>query len=181
MQKIAVLFARSDSIYKKYFDLDVYDEERDARTFDRAVAVIAHPPCRLFGKLKQFSKAPPAEKLLAYDALQHVKRCGGILEHPSFSSLWTEKNLPSPGVIDSVGGFTMPILQSWFGHKAPKATWLYIVGISPGELPPYPMQLGIPTGRISNNGSMKFREGTPIELAKWLVKIAQLIEDKKHV
>jgi hypothetical protein len=172
---VAILYARKNSIYKSLPGVSVFDENRDARTFSNDMPVVAHPPCRLFGKLKHFSKAPAAEKQLAYDAVQRVKLCGGVLEHPAFSTLFEEMTLPLPGV--SIGNsFTFPILQSWFGHKAPKATWLYINGITPSQLPPFPLQLGVPSGRISNTGSMKVREGTPIQLAEWLILVANLCD-----
>lgn len=167
----AVLYARKNSIYKTIEGLQVYDEKRDARTFNNDLPVIAHPPCRLFGRLKHFSNAPAAEKQLAYHAIESIKKCGGVLEHPAFSTLWSEMDLPLPGVFKG-NGFTYPILQSWFGHKCPKATWLYINGISPGELPSVPFELGIPTGRISKTGSMKVREGTPLDLALFLKEVA---------
>lgn len=170
----AVLYARKNSIYKTLPNLDVYDEIRDARTFTGRLPIIAHPPCRLFGKLKHFSKAPIEEKQLAYHAVDLIRVNGGVLEHPSWSLLWFEKNLPLPGVIDSHGGFTLPILQSWFGHKCAKATWLYIKGINPNDLPPIPYKLGVPTERIGDSGSMLTREGTPLELALYLTSIANL-------
>lgn len=172
MYQVAALYVRKNSIYNTLPGVITFDQKRDARTFLNDMPVIAHPPCRLFGKLKHFSKAPAAEKLLAYHAVETIKKCGGVLEHPAFSSLWTEMNLPSPGVIDADGGFTFPILQSWFGHSCPKSTWLYINGVSPADLPDLPFELGIPSGRISHTGSMKVREGTPIELAIFLKEVA---------
>ena len=168
----AVLYARKNSIYKTLEGADVYDVERDARTFNYDLPLIAHPPCRLFGRLKQFSKAPIEEKQLAYHAVDAIQKCGGVLEHPAWSTLWTEKNLPLPGVKDEFGGFTLPILQSWFGHKCAKATWLYIVGINPTDLPSLSFKLGVPKERIGDSGSMLTREGTPIELALFLRDIA---------
>lgn len=43
---VAVLFARADSIYKGLPGVDVYDADRDARTFPGGCPVVAHPPCR---------------------------------------------------------------------------------------------------------------------------------------
>lgn len=168
----AVLYARNNSIYKSFPSADVYDLTRDARTFPNDLPIIAHPPCRLFGRLKQFSKADISEKLLAYHAVDAIQKCGGVLEHPAWSSLWREKNLPLPGVKDELGGFTLPILQSWFGHKCAKATWLYIVGINPSDLPTISFKLGVPKERIGDSGSMLTREGTPLELASFLRDIA---------
>ena len=42
---VAVLFARADSVYKTLPGVDVYDIERDARTYDGPWPVVAHPPC----------------------------------------------------------------------------------------------------------------------------------------
>ncbi len=172
---VAVLYARKNSVYKSISGCDVFDIFRDARNYKGDLPVIAHPPCRLWGRLRTFSTAPVQEKLLAHHAVDLVRFNGGVLEHPAWSTLWPAAGLPLPGVRDPFGGFTYPILQSWFGHKAPKATWLYIVGINPSDLPSFPFELGIPPGRISNSGSMKLREGTPEQLALWLISVAKLI------
>jgi len=50
--RTAILFARKDSIYKQLPRTDVYDLERDARTFTGGRVVIAHPPCRAWGRLR---------------------------------------------------------------------------------------------------------------------------------
>lgn len=168
---LSVLYARSDSVYKKLPVCDVFDLARDARTFSGSTPVIAHPPCRLWGRLRTFSTAPESEKELAFHAVDCVRRNGGILEHPASSKLWPAAGLPLPGVRDSFGGFTLPVLQSWWGHKAPKATWLYIVGLEPRDLPAIPFELGAPSGRIENFCT-KQREATPEALALWLVDLA---------
>lgn len=172
MKTVAVLFAREDSIYKSFASADVYDMERDARTFRGGLPVVAHPPCRAWGRLRHFAKPRFDEEALAFFAVDNVRLNGGVLEHPAGSLLWTAARLPLPGERDQFGGFTMPILQSWFGHKAPKNTWLYIVGIEPSQIPSFPMQLGKPLGRIQDNGSKKFREATPQQMAVWLLDVA---------
>jgi hypothetical protein len=169
--QVAVLFARKSSVYKTLHGVDVYDEERDARTYEGSAPVVAHPPCRGWRRLAHFAKIQPGEKALALFAVQQVRRCGGVLEHPADSKLWEAAGLPQPGETDSYGGWTFPILQSWWGHRAPKATWLYIKGCAPSRLPDYPMALGIPDGRIENMGKAE-REATPLPLALWLVELA---------
>jgi len=171
MKTVAVLYARKNSFYKSIPVCDVFDLDRDARTYNSTLPVIAHPPCRLWGRLSHMSKAPESERALAYHAVDSVRANGGVLEHPSFSSLWPAAHLPFPGIRDHLGGFTLPILQSWWGHEAPKSTWLYILGLEPRDVPPIPFLLGIPPGRIDRS-SMKVREGTPINLAFWLVDLA---------
>jgi hypothetical protein len=87
MTGIAVLFARKDSIYKSFPDCDVYDIERDALTWPGGMPCIAHPPCRLWGKLRHFSTAPQSEKALGHWAIKQVRQWGGIAEHPASSGL----------------------------------------------------------------------------------------------
>ena len=83
--KIAILFARSDSIYHQ-LDADVWDEDRDARQFPGGVQVVAHPPCRAWGRLRRFAKPAPHEKDLARFAVAQVRRWGGVLEHPALAA-----------------------------------------------------------------------------------------------
>lgn len=76
MMDVAVLFARADSIYKTLPGCDVYDIDRDARTFPGGMPVVAHPPCRMWGKLRQFAKGRPDEKDLARFAVAMVRQWG---------------------------------------------------------------------------------------------------------
>jgi hypothetical protein len=140
---IAVLFARQDSRYKELDGYDVYDIDRDARKFDEDYPVIAHPPCRAWGRLSHMANPRPDEKDLAWFALRMVRKNGGVLEHPKGSKLWKEAVLPMPGEFpDEFGGFTILIDQYHFGHVARKWTHLYIVGIEPKDLPEIPIRGG---------------------------------------
>ena len=56
---VAVLFARSDSVYKTLPGCDVWDKERDARCFAGNEKIVAHPPCRGWGKLRKLAKPEP--------------------------------------------------------------------------------------------------------------------------
>lgn len=172
-KRVAVLFARSRSVYSRVPGCDVWDAARDARHYFGNLPVIAHPPCRAWGRLKGQAKPRPDERQLSFFAVDAVRRCGGVLEHPAASSLWPAAGLPQPGEVDEFGGFTFPILQSWFGHRAPKATWLYIVGTSARNLPEIPFELGIPAHRVEMMGRSE-RESTPFELATWLFAVAEL-------
>lgn len=62
---VAVLFARTNSVYKTLPDVEVYDIERDARTYDGPWPVVAHPPCRAWGRLRTFASPRPDERNLA--------------------------------------------------------------------------------------------------------------------
>jgi hypothetical protein len=182
--QVAVLFARADSIYKKLPGCDVYDMERDARTFAGGMPVVAHPPCRAWASLRHHAKPRDGEKDLAFFGINAVRENGGVLEHPWLSTLWDAAELPAPGFIDQWGGWTLPVDQNWFGHRARKRTRLYIVGISPKEIPGFPIVLGEAThtvGLWSGRNRETARpsiakweyEHTPPALAEWLVELAR--------
>lgn len=184
---VAVLFARADSIYKTMPGLDVFDAARDARTWGGGVPVVAHPPCRAWGRLRWNAKPRPDEKQLAVWAVDMVRAFGGVLEHPAGSTLWAACNLPWPGQgADKFGGWTLPIAQSWFGHRAEKRTFLYVVGCGPDAVPRMPMLLGqaervigCAHGRRAGDPGWRphvtkqEREATPEALARWLVELAR--------
>ena len=185
MKQVAVLFARADSIYKSMDECDVYDIERDARTWGGGLPVVAHPPCRSWGAFAMFAKPRHDERALAPWAIDQVRKYGGVLEHPYASKLWPELGLPEPGQVDEFGGWTLPIHQHWFGHRAEKKTRLYICGCKHYEIPDFPMILGEAShvigdvGRASNGTkrpevSKAEREHTPPELAQWLVDLARI-------
>lgn len=180
---IAVLFARKDSIYKTMPGLDVFDIERDARTFSGGMPVIAHPPCRAWGGFAFRAKPRPGEKDLAPFAVDVIRANGGVLEHPASSKLWPHCGLPDPGKFDKYGGWTLTIHQHTFGHRAEKATRLYIIGIDPRSIPPIPLRLDTPTHVIGDSGraaactkrpevSKAEREHTPPAFAAWLADLA---------
>lgn len=179
--QIAVLFARSDSNYKGIPGCDVWDEERDARKWPGGYPLIAHPPCRAWGRLRQFAKPREDEKALALFAVDQIRKFGGVLEHPECSSLWPAKGLPAPGARDEFGGWTLPVHQHWWGHRAEKSTWLYIVGCEPKNIPPIPLRIDRPTHCIRPTKSYPRlpsvtkaeREHTPPAFAEWLVELAR--------
>lgn len=184
---VAVLFARTDSVYKTLPGVDVWDIDRDARTWPGGCPVVAHPPCRAWGRLSHMAKPRPEEKALALLAVEHVRAWGGVLEHPSASKLWGAAGLPASGEgSDEFGGWTLPIHQHWFGHKAEKSTLLYIVGCEPHETPAMPLRLGkaeyviassLHRGKKATWARPEVpdaeREHTPPEMAAWLVELAR--------
>ena len=178
---VAALFARSDSIYKMLPDVEVYDMERDARTYDGPWPVVAHPPCRGWGAFSWRANVRPDERNLARLAVSLVRAYGGVLEHPAASRLWPDQRLPSPGERDQYGGFTLPIDQHWWGHKAEKATWFYVVGCEPRDMPAVPLALGEAAYVVQSRKREDYRphitkaerEHTPPELAEWLVAVAR--------
>lgn len=179
-----VLFCRADSVYKR-LGCDVYDFDRDALTWRGGVPVIAHPPCRSWGKLAYFSNPRPGEREAAVWAVDQVRRFGGVLEHPERSTLWEACSMPLPGQgFDYFGGWTLPVAQYWFGHEAMKLTWLYIVGVKPSDIPDFPLVLGdspkvVAPGRGSRGRrpsiSKSAREHTPLDFAIWLLDLVSLV------
>lgn len=136
---VAVLFARADSVYKTMPECDVFDETRDARRWRGGSRVIAHPMCRGWGRLRQFSHATEEERQHAVTAVWMIRASGGVLEHPEASGLWEYLGLPLPGRgRDCFGGYTIEIRQCDWGHPAEKLTWLYIVGCHVDDLPAMP-------------------------------------------
>ncbi len=129
-----------------------------------------------------------AERALALFALDQVRKFGGVLEHPRRSALWESAALPKPGAgVDRFGGFTLGVHQREFGHRAEKATLLYIVGLQPSLLPPVPLDLR-PAERIIGSPGIKRdgtrspkrpevskaeREATPEPFAIWLCEVAR--------
>lgn len=187
MIQIPVLFTRSDSIYKK-LGCDCYDKLRDARNYCGKFAVIAHPPCRSWGRLSHMAKPDPDEHELALFAIDIIQKNGGILEHPRSSKLFPD-HLPLPGQIDSFDGFTIYIDQFWYGHKARKRTLLYIVGCKISDLPSIPLRFDA-IEYIIGSGKNKHapkrpeiskadRERTPEKLALWMIETIQIIERNK--
>lgn len=170
---IAVLFARRDSIYKTVPGLDVWDEDRDARKWPGGAPVIAHPPCRLWGRLHHLAKSSDieAERALGLYAIGRVREFGGVLEHPEYSKLWKAGALPVPGSVDAWGGYTIMVRQSDWGHRAEKRTWLYVVGVGFCDLPAMPRQASIAFGLVELMGQRE-REATPPAFAAWLVELA---------
>jgi len=184
---IAVLFARQDSRYKQLKGYDVYDIDRDARNYNGSHPVIAHPPCRAWGRLSHMANPRPDEKQLAYFALEQVRKNGGVLEHPKGSKLWKEVPLPMPNEApDKFGGFTILIDQYHFGHVARKWTHLYIVGIKPEEVPPIPFREGSPwkticgiTGQPGRRCTQYEREYSPDGLIEFMTTICKKINNAK--
>jgi hypothetical protein len=186
MKTVAILFDRSDSIYKTLEGVDVWDIERDARNFAGGMPIVAHQPCRAWGQLAHMAKPRHDEKDLARFAVRVIRECGGVLEHPAKSKLWPDQALPEPGRRDKWGGFTIVVPQFWWGHLADKATRLYICGCGPGDLPPVPMVLGeaprtmdstrkelVAAGLQKPELLKKDREKTPPAFAEWLVELAR--------
>lgn len=194
MTEVAVLFVRQDSTYKRLPGCQCYDVNRNALTFPGGMPVVCHPPCRTWGSLRAFAKAPPDEPELAVWAVGQVRAEGGVLEHPAHSRLWRHLQMPEAGWLpDAWGGYTIEVDQFHWGHLARKRTWLYVCGCPYEELPPMPTRSGSPSHNVSSLSGRRGlspaerrahpswkpelgpnrRNKTPPAFAKWLCAVAR--------
>lgn len=143
---IAALYVENGGVYYGLSDVDPWDNNRDARLYDGPHPVVAHPPCKRWGRYWGGSPTTWPRLKLGDDggcfaaALASVRKWGGVLEHPEGSHAWRafELNLPPRcgGWItaDFQGGWTCCVEQGYYGHRSRKATWLYAHGFLPPSL-----------------------------------------------
>jgi len=182
---VAALFVLPDSIYKTIPGVDCYDAARDARrTFPGGLPVVAHPPCRQWGRLRHMALTDRREKELATWTVDVIRKEGGLLEHPAWSKLWEVLELPRPdGAPDAFGGYTLAVDQWRWDHPCRKPTWFYICGVEPGACPELPpLRSGRPLWVITDGPRRpdwqrviphSQRSVTPPDLAKWMVTAAR--------
>jgi hypothetical protein len=173
---IAVLCAQRRSVYHRMLGVDVYDIDRDARTFPGGMPVIAHPPCRAWSKhCAHQAKPDPGEKELGIWCAQQVKKWGGILEQPAGSRLWHATGLPDPG--EHLAGWSLwseSVWRAWWGYSMRKATWLLFSQIDPSHVK-WPLVLHNPglDRRREQVMSKNQRSKTAPAMAEWLVATAR--------
>ena len=139
---IAALFVESRGVYTGLPDVDPWDIKRDARLYAGPHPVVAHPPCQRWGRYWHGGPSVKERKTLGDDggcfasALASVRKYGGVIEHPEASHAWETFKLAAPpkfgGWIragDGIG-WTCCVEQGNYGHKARKATWLYVTGVN---------------------------------------------------
>ena len=184
---ITVLYVRDDSPYKEDPRVDAWDKTRDARKYTGPNKIIAHPPCRAWGRLSHMANPEPGEKELGIDAMASIWTNGGILEHPKGSRLFQYCGVPTDGSLDPYGGYVLEIDQWDFGHVARKATYLYINGVPRASLPPLPeVREGTPKRSIGGNvkGTTRCtqyqREYTPEALRNWMIEALTVGEDNNE-
>lgn len=137
---IAALFVMTDGSYSGYpRQIDLWDEERDARKYNGPYPVIAHPPCERWGRYAKGGPSAKVKRVIGDDdgcfesALASVRKWGGVLEHPEASHAFKRFGLPIPSwhggwtKYDEFGGRSCCVAQGNYGHLARKMTWLYCV------------------------------------------------------
>jgi len=143
---IAALFVEKNGIYFGLPNVDPWSLDRDARNYAGPHPVVAHPPCKRWGRYHGGAPRKPHQYKLGADAgafssaLFAVRTFGGVLEHPADSRAWDWFGLAAPlrkgGWVkaDAYGGWTCCVYQGHYGHMAGKATWLYAAGVELPEL-----------------------------------------------
>jgi len=144
---IAALYIDSKGPYAGRPDVDPWDEKRDARLYAGPWPVVCHSPCARWGRYHGGGPSARVRRVLGDDggcfaaALAAVRRWGGVLEHPEGSHAWRHFQLflpPKSGgwvAADLYGGWTCCVEQGHYGHRARKATWLYVDGVAGSDLP----------------------------------------------
>ncbi len=197
MSTVACLFIDAMGVYPGLPETDCWDIKRDARKYEGAAPVVAHPPCQLWGRFAHVNYArwggdhnkPGNDQGCFLSALNNVRRCGGVLEHPAFSDAWKHYGLPRPPGERPCSGWeggkddewVCEIWQSAYGHKARKRTWLFYRG-----KPPMAMrwdriegthQIGFhdQRGKARNKPTLAGRmaSATPPDLARALIQLAR--------
>lgn len=190
---VAALFVQADGCYANLPFVDAWPEDRDARNYDGNLPVVAHPPCQRWGNLaavnyKRYGgehNRPGNDGGCFAAALAHVRRCGGVLEHPRSSKAFAAHDITPPQGMGwqraFCGGWVCEVWQSAYGHRANKATWLYYYG----ENPPAELrwarivgthQVGYPDqrGKARNKPTLSSREAnaTPMRFRDALLRLA---------
>lgn len=146
---IAALFVEKGGVYYGLPDVDPWDVTRDARKYAGPHPVVAHPPCDRWCQQAQVNQARYGHRVgddggNFWWAKTMVEVYGGVLEHPALSLAWDRFKLkkPSPhggwtysGHTHAWVGWTAHVEQRNYGHRARKATWLYLV-LPHGHFPP---------------------------------------------
>ena len=143
MITVAALFVATGGCYFGLEGVEPWDIKRDARLYAGPHPVVAHPPCQRWGRYWHGGPSVKVRKVKGDDAgcfasaLASVRQWGGVLEHPEASAAWAQFGLAAPPksggwiVADFLGGWTCCVEQGHYGHRARKATWLYVHGVVP--------------------------------------------------
>ena len=143
MPEVAALYVEHGGVYYGLEGVEPWGlPERDAREYAGPHPVVAHPPCKRWGRYWPGGPSVRVRKHKGDDngcfaaALWAVRTFGGVLEHPEASHAWRWFGLERPDKaggwagLDWYGGASCCVEQGHYGHRARKATWLYAVGVN---------------------------------------------------
>lgn len=159
---VTVLCAETNSVYKTFKGVDVYDRVRNAYNFTGKNMVITHAPCAPWSRLRMLPGVSRLERDVAFFCWERVQVNGGIFEHPYGSAFFKEVGCP-PGQIVTVDQYD-------FGFTARKRTWLYFCGCVPL---PYQKKSGEPTRKVEDMNSRGERSRTTYGFASWLIRCVE--------
>lgn len=200
MREIAALYVETNGCYYGLPGVDPWDLERDARTYAGPHPVLAHPPCDRWCQMAPVNQARYGHKVgddggCFEAALSAVRTWGGVLEHPALSLAWAHFDLPRPPASGGwvrgwCGGWSAHIEQRHYGHRARKATWLYVFGFDPPQLkwgkgaPPEAwISADRPRAVLKAMGigqlSKKEAKATPHQFRDLLIELARMAEPKR--
>jgi len=170
---VAVLCAARNSIYKEFHGVEVFDIDRDARTFCGGMPVVCYPPCRAWSAYCAHQAKPlPGEKDLGPYCVDRLRECGGVLEHPAHSRLWKHLGLPKPGEPTKDGLWSIAVQQSWWGDSRTKNTWLLLSGVSCVAVPMAPHDADGDRRRWQVMSKHQRAASVPA-FARWLIEVAR--------
>lgn len=202
MKPVAALFVENGGVYFNLPNVEPWAEHHDARNYRGPHPVVAHPPCKRWGRFWHGSTRKPHQFRLGEDggcfacAITSARNYGGVVEHPGDSHAWRYFGLREPSETgwtkaDDFGGWTCRIEQGFYGHFSRKVTWLYVVGVRElpelrwgrGEQRLHPVALekhGYEKARrigmvamIGGKDKEKIRDRTPLPFRDVLLKIAR--------
>ena len=192
LYRIAALYVDPRGVYSTIPGVDVWGEERDARTYAGPHPVVAHPPCERWGRFfwRDGSTVPGEDGGCYLAALASIRQWGGVIEHPSGSGAWDAHGLPRPthrgGWIPGArpGEWTCSVDQLAYGHPAIKRTWLYLVGhpapMLAATTPPVAVVAGGRAADLRARGlrlcTRAERSATPRAFADALIAIARRVQ-----
>lgn len=181
MSDVNVLYCDPRGIYSSLLDKDLlWDEKRDARSYNRNDCIVAHPPCQRWSKIgkQRCPEKHTQDEGCFLSALLCLLRVGGVLEHPEGSAAFRFFAIPAPvrgagwrRITDSL--WVCSVAQFNYGHDAYKWTWL--IYCSPEGIEPYPIDFSIPTIPARKEVclmSRRQRIQTPILFARELLSLA---------
>lgn len=137
-EQVAALYVQKGGVYYGIDGVDPWDEERDARNYAGPHPVVAHPPCKRWGRYWSGGPSAKVRRLKGDDggcfahALWAARTFGGVIEHPEASHAWKWFGLSRPvsqggwSYADDYGGLTCQVEQGHYGHRARKKSWLLV-------------------------------------------------------
>lgn len=197
---IAALFVQPNGVYSNLLNVEPWGlPDRDARLYQGVYPVIAHPPCARWGRFWRGCLRSGSKRYSLGDdngcfesALLSVMKWGGVIEHPADSHAWKRFNINTPprsgGWISAglfhYGAYTCCVEQGNYGHRARKATWLYVCNYQ-GTLPELRWEASeIDSLHANSEGNILYmckreRERTPVEFRDLLISIARNCRKEK--